>query len=118
MNREAGHYGCTACPSGANVYYFGFSGSLNTYSPPTVSKPGSSSVGQCAVEFAQVEDGNWRLESTSHMVANAAPSLSACADACRSTPNDACQFISFDYSQAVGSQCQLRVMDSTAQSGT
>jgi hypothetical protein len=73
-----------------------------------VTKPGASSIGQCSVEFAQVEDGNWKLDSTGSMVAGNGTDLAACVASCR--VNSECQFLNYDYASSnAASRCQLRV---------
>jgi hypothetical protein len=111
--RIAGNYACAACPASSNIYRFRYqsgpsSTSDNLFAPAVVTKPGASSIGQCSVEFAQVEVGNWKLDSTGSMGAGNGTDLAACVASCRA--NSECQFLNFDYASSdVATKCQLRV---------
>jgi hypothetical protein len=60
------------------------------------------------VEFAPVEDGNWKLESTGSMVAGNGTDLASCVASCRA--NSECQFLNYDYASSdAATRCQMRV---------
>jgi hypothetical protein len=105
-----------ACPA-ATSYKFTYGG-LQIFGSPVVSQVGSTSASLCMPEFAQVENGNWKLSSSGSMEAvPAATDLLACVEACRSHASGACQFAAFDYNAADPPKCKLRVTGSSA-SGT
>lgn len=110
--RTAGNFTCERCPAGSNIYRFRFqsgpsSTSDNLFTSAVVTKPGASSVGQCSVEFGQVEDGNWKLTSSGSNVAGNSADLDACVASCKANPE--CQFLNYDYAGDTATRCQLRV---------
>ncbi|WIA29475.1 hypothetical protein OEZ86_011976 [Tetradesmus obliquus] len=106
-SRAPSQLSCQACPT-AIPYSFAYGGDLNVFTSPVVSKEGSTSASLCMPEFAQVENGNWKLSSSGSMeAAVGASSLPACVEACRS--QSSCQFLTFDYAAADETKCMLRV---------